>query len=408
MLFYYTKVQVNELMTPSLLIEQVIYWIQHTKNKMKDLNYDHSLYYSLKEKHKSLEIKDFKTKNILGIQFITDHNYKKNQFTIEILYHYQQEILELSFYKEISNESKYISKISIPKIFPMILESNYIQKDHDLSIQSTPHFINERTVNQLLKKSYHLPIIILYKNKKCLVNPFILNQELYGMCHIIVIPTNKEINYVQINYPNNEKEKLFYEKNFIQTLIQHIRYYMLQENEFYSFSELQQFELLQSYQDDAISSVEVQELFLNEIKNIEKDIIDLQKEYQNKKDILENYFSDIRVKNILKNSGYEKNIVDEEDISGLIDTFADRYCCYMQTKKYFPHEMGLFLGYPVEDVEGYLKNNGENSLYTGYWKVYEDVAAKSSLFERFEKAKEQIIWFLAQGVSIKNLENIAL
>ena len=50
MLFYYTKVQVNELMTPSLLIEQVIYWIQHTKNKMKDLNYDHSLYYSLKEK----------------------------------------------------------------------------------------------------------------------------------------------------------------------------------------------------------------------------------------------------------------------------------------------------------------------------------------------------------------------
>ena len=136
---------------------------------MKDLNYDHSLYYSLKEKHKSLEIKDFKTKNILG--------------------------------------------------------SNYIQKNHDLPIQSTPHFINERTVNQ-----------------KCLVNPFILNQELYGMCHIIVIPTNKEINYVQINYPNNEKEKLFYEKKFIQTLIQHIRYYMLQENEFYSFSELQQFE----------------------------------------------------------------------------------------------------------------------------------------------------------------------
>lgn len=320
MLFYYTKVQVNELMTQSLLIEQVIYWIQHTKNKMKDLNYDHSLYYSLKEKHKSLEIKDFKTKNILGIQFITDHNYKKNQFTIEILYHYQQEILELSFYKEISNESKYISKISIPKIFPMILESNYIQKDHDLSIQSTPHFINERTVNQLLKKSYHLPIIILYKNKKCLVNPFILNQELYGMCHIIVIPTNKEINYVQINYPNNEKEKLFYEKNFIQTLIQHIRYYMLQENEFYSFSELQQFELLQSYQDDALSSVEVQELFLNEIKNIEKDIIDLQKEYQNKKDILEK----------LTNINQEYNHLLKQDDEALITIHQDNYKEYQE------------------------------------------------------------------------------
>ena len=264
MLFYYTKVQVNELMTPSLLIEQVIYWIQHTKNKMKDLNYDHSLYYSLKEKHKSLEIKDFKTKNILG--------------------------------------------------------SNYIQKNHDLSIQSTPHFINERTVNQLLKKSYHLPIIILYKNKKCLVNPFILNQELYGMCHIIVIPTNKEINYVQINYPNNEKEKLFYEKNFIQTLIQHIRYYMLQENEFYSFSELQQFELLQSYQDDALSSVEVQELFLNEIKNIEKDIIDLQKEYQNKKDILEK----------LTNINQEYNHLLKQEDEALITIHQDNYKEYQE------------------------------------------------------------------------------
>lgn len=231
---------------------------------MKDLNYDHSLYYSLKEKHKSLEIKDFKTKNILG--------------------------------------------------------SNYIQKDHDLSIQSTPHFINERTVNQLLKKSYHLPIIILYKNKKCLVNPFILNQELYGMCHIIVIPTNKEINYVQINYPNNEKEKLFYEKNFIQTLIQHIRYYMLQENEFYSFSELQQFELLQSYQDDALSSVEVQELFLNEIKNIEKDIIDLQKEYQNKKDILEK----------LTNINQEYNHLLKQDDEALITIHQDNYKEYQE------------------------------------------------------------------------------
>lgn len=63
------------------------------------------------------------------------------------------------------------------------------------------------------------------------------------MCHIIVIPTNKEVNYVQINYPNHEKEKYFM-KNFIQTLIQHIRYYMLQENEFYSF---QNFNNLNSY-----------------------------------------------------------------------------------------------------------------------------------------------------------------
>ena len=47
-----------------------------------------------------------------------------------------------------------------------------------------------------------------------------------------------------------------------------------------------------------------------------------------------------------------------------------------------------------------MESIGDNS--------YVKNTAKSSLFERFEKAKEQIIWFLAQGVSIKNLENIAL
>ena len=93
----------------------------------------------------------------------------------------------------------------------------------------------------------------------------------------------------KLNYPNHEKRKnIFMKKNFIQTLIQHIRYYMLQENEFYSFSELQQFELLQSYQDDALSSVEVQELFLNEIKNIEKTSLIYKKNTKIKKIFLKN------------------------------------------------------------------------------------------------------------------------
>ena len=34
----------------------------------------------------------------------------------------------------------------------------------------------------------------------------------------------------------------------------------------------------------------------------------------------------------------------------------------------FPHEIGLFLGYPPEDVEGFIQEpNGQK--YTGIWKV---------------------------------------
>ena len=53
---------------------------------MKDLNYDYSLYYSLKEKHKSLEIKDFKTKNILGSNYIQKTMiYQYNQHLILLM-----------------------------------------------------------------------------------------------------------------------------------------------------------------------------------------------------------------------------------------------------------------------------------------------------------------------------------
>ena len=43
-----------------------------------------------------------------------------------------------------------------------------------------------------------------------------------------------------------------------------------------------------------------------------------------------------------------------------------RYACYMEEKGAFPHEIGLLLGYPVEDVLGFIRHQGKNYLYTGY------------------------------------------
>ena len=39
----------------------------------------------------------------------------------------------------------------------------------------------------------------------------------------------------------------------------------------------------------------------------------------------------------------------------------------------FPHEIGLFLGYPPADVEGFLRDGGRNCKLCGPWKVYGDV-----------------------------------
>ena len=105
--------------------------------------------------------------------------------------------------------------------------------------------------------------------------------------------------------------------------------------------------------------------------------------------------SDIQVRQILKKLGYINYNLDS-----LLEVFQMKYIRYMEGREEFPHEMGLFLGYPIEDVIGYLKNDGKNSLFTGYWKVYDNMQEKIKLFQKFEQAKEAVIRYIAAGMSV--------
>lgn len=51
----------------------------------------------------------------------------------------------------------------------------------------------------------------------------------------------------------------------------------------------------------------------------------------------------------------------------------------------FPHEIGLFLGYPPEDVCGFIANKACGYKCVGYWKVYGDEEKAKKAFARFEK-----------------------
>jgi len=73
---------------------------------------------------------------------------------------------------------------------------------------------------------------------------------------------------------------------------------------------------------------------------------------------------------------------------------------YLLWNQEFPHEMGLLLGYPVEDIKGYILNRVENCLYTGYWKVYGNLTEKMILFRQFEKARDVLLELLPDGISI--------
>lgn len=75
----------------------------------------------------------------------------------------------------------------------------------------------------------------------------------------------------------------------------------------------------------------------------------------------------------------------------------------LREREAFPHEIGLFLGYPIEDVEGYLSDGGRNSLFTGAWQVYGDVEEKKRLFEKYRACTEVYCRLKQSGHSLEQL-----
>lgn len=72
-------------------------------------------------------------------------------------------------------------------------------------------------------------------------------------------------------------------------------------------------------------------------------------------------------------------------------------------KNNFPHEIGLFLNYPIQDVKGFIKNKGRNCRCCGYWKVYEEEEKALSMFAKFDKCKLVYKRMCSQGISINKL-----
>ena len=69
----------------------------------------------------------------------------------------------------------------------------------------------------------------------------------------------------------------------------------------------------------------------------------------------------------------------------------------------FPHEIGLFLSYPPEDVKGFIDNRACNFKCSGLWKVYGDEARARAMFARFKKCTEIYCKLWQEGSSIEQL-----
>ena len=67
----------------------------------------------------------------------------------------------------------------------------------------------------------------------------------------------------------------------------------------------------------------------------------------------------------------------------------------------FPHEIGLFLSYPPEDVKGFLEHRPCKCV--GCWKVYENEEAAKKTFAKYKACTRVYCRQLASGIDIERL-----
>ena len=79
---------------------------------------------------------------------------------------------------------------------------------------------------------------------------------------------------------------------------------------------------------------------------------------------------------ILRERGY-----DPDDTRACIRRLRER----IRDCEVFPHEIGLFLGYPVWDVRGFIEKGSRQCLFSGLWKVYADRDGARKRFNSYRR-----------------------
>ena len=89
----------------------------------------------------------------------------------------------------------------------------------------------------------------------------------------------------------------------------------------------------------------------------------------------------------LKEFGYEPHNTVQKNLSLLRKSFKRGIC----------HEIGLFLGIPLQDVLCFMRERGCSPIFIGCWKVYHKPEYALSVFYHFKAAKKKYLESLQSG-----------
>lgn len=104
------------------------------------------------------------------------------------------------------------------------------------------------------------------------------------------------------------------------------------------------------------------------------------------------------IQSFLQKNGYSYNTIEEA-----LEILKNR----INLNEEFPHEIGIFLGYPLEDVEGFIQSPHEGVQLCGYWKVYSNPTEKAKIFHRYKKCTESICQKIRQGELLTHIFKVS-
>ncbi len=68
-----------------------------------------------------------------------------------------------------------------------------------------------------------------------------------------------------------------------------------------------------------------------------------------------------------------------------------------------PHEIGFFLGYPFEDVQGFVEHEGRDFVCFGCWKVYANARHALRCFSQFKRCTRRCRGLAARGMTLEEI-----
>lgn len=112
----------------------------------------------------------------------------------------------------------------------------------------------------------------------------------------------------------------------------------------------------------------------------------------------QSYLMEKEIQQFLHQYGYS-----DFKVNNILQQLSERVCQFSREDIEFPHEIGVFLGYPLEDVRGFIRHKGNQCLLSGYWKVYNNQEKARLTFLAYDKAKTSAVNEYLTGKTIGNI-----